>query len=113
MAADLYGLVLSGGHSRRMQHDKASLSYAGKPQLVRAIELLAPLVSRSFISIRQDQQRDPLRSRYETIMDRQAELGPIAGIDAALSAYPDKAWLILACDLPFLDSATLERLIAA
>jgi molybdopterin-guanine dinucleotide biosynthesis protein A len=112
MPADLYGVVLSGGHSRRMHSDKASLSYQGKPQLTRAIELLAPLVSRSFISIRQDQLRDPLRSGYETIVDRRAELGPIAGIDAALAAHPDKAWLVLACDLPFLDRGTLERLIA-
>ena len=112
MPADLYGLVLSGGRSRRMHSDKANLAYQGKPQLTRAMELLAPMVLRSFISIRQDQLRDPLRSGYETIIDRQAELGPIAGIDAALAAHPDKAWLVLACDLPFLDRATVERLIA-
>jgi molybdopterin-guanine dinucleotide biosynthesis protein A len=111
--AELYGLVLSGGHSRRMHSDKASLSYDGMPQLTRAIELLAPMVSRRFISIRPDQLGDPLRSGYEAIIDRRAELGPIAGIDAALAAYPDKGWLVLACDLPFLDRGTLERLIAA
>ena len=112
MSAELYGIVLSGGHSRRMQRDKAGLAYDGKPQLARAMELLEPLVARSFVSIRQDQSRDWLRTQYESIIDRRAELGPISGIDAALSAFPDKAWLVLACDLPFLDRATIERLIA-
>jgi molybdenum cofactor guanylyltransferase len=112
-SAQLYGLVLSGGRSRRMQRDKAALSYDGKPLLVRAMELLAPLVARSFISIRQEQLYDPLRSAYESIVDLVPELGPIGGIHAALHAHPDKAWLVLACDLPFLDRATLERLIGA
>jgi len=111
-AAELYGLVLAGGRSRRMQRDKAALHYEGRPQLARAMDLLQPLVVRGFISVRQDQQCDPVRSGYEAIADHLPELGPIGGIHAALHAYPDKAWLILACDLPFLDRATLERLIA-
>jgi len=36
----------------------------------------------------------------------------MGGIHAALRSYPDQAWLILACDLPFLDRATLQHLIA-
>jgi molybdopterin-guanine dinucleotide biosynthesis protein A len=111
MSAELYGLVLAGGHSRRMQRDKAALAYAGRPQLARAMDLLHPLVARSFISIRQE-QHDPLRSGYDAIVDQLPDLGPIGGIHAALHTHPDKAWLILACDLPFLDSATLARLIA-
>ena len=111
-AAELYGLVLAGGRSRRMQRDKAALHYEGRPQLARAMDLLQPLVVRSFISVRQDQQCDPVRSGYEAIADHLPELGPIGGIHAALHAHPDQAWLILACDLPFLDLGTLERLIA-
>lgn len=110
--AGLYGLVLAGGRSQRMQRDKAALLYQGRPQLARAMDLLQPLVARSFVSLRQDQQYDPVRSGYEGIADRLPELGPIAGIHAALQAHADQAWLILACDLPFLDRATLERLIA-
>jgi molybdopterin converting factor subunit 1 len=95
-----------------MQRDKASLEYAGKSQLVRAMELLAPLVARCFVSVRADQLDDPQRAAYDTIADIKPNLGPIGGIHAALQAYPDRAWLILACDLPFLDRATLQHLIA-
>jgi molybdopterin-guanine dinucleotide biosynthesis protein A len=109
---ELYGLVLTGGRSRRMQRDKASLEYAGKSQLARAMELLTPLMARCFVSVRTDQLHDPQRAAYDTIADVKPNLGPISGIHAALHAYPDRGWLILACDLPFLDRATLQYLIA-
>jgi molybdopterin-guanine dinucleotide biosynthesis protein A len=111
-APELYGLVLTGGRSRRMQRDKANLEYAGKSQLARAMELLTPLVARCFVSVRTDQLEDPARAAYDTIADIKPNLGPIGGIHAALHAYPDRAWLILACDLPFLNRATLQHLIA-
>jgi len=111
-ATELYGLLLTGGRSRRMQRDKAALEYGGKLQLARAMELLTPLVARCFVSIRADQLSDPQRAAYDTIADLRPDLGPIGGIHAALHAYPDHGWLVLACDLPFLDRATLEHLIA-
>ncbi|HEY3730566.1 MAG TPA: NTP transferase domain-containing protein [Steroidobacteraceae bacterium] len=111
-APSLYGLVLTGGQSRRMQRDKAALPYGGKSQLGRAMDLLAPQVERAFVSVRSDQVHEPSRSAFDTIADLKSDLGPIAGIHAALHAHPDRAWLVLACDLPFLDPATLRHLIA-
>lgn len=111
-APSLYGLVLTGGQSRRMQRDKAALPYGGKSQLARAMDLLAPQVERAFVSVRSDQVHEPSRSAFDTIADLKSDLGPIAGIHAALHAHPDRAWLVLACDLPFLDPATLRHLIA-
>ena len=96
-----------------MQRDKANLEYAGQSQLERALALLGPLVARAFVSVRADQLGDPQRAAHECIADVLPELGPIAGIHAALHAYPEAAWLVLACDLPFLDTATLQQLIAA
>lgn len=111
-AAALYGLVLAGGRSTRMQRDKASLEYAGRPQLARAMDLLAPLVVRAFVSVRPDQPPDRERAVYDAITDLHTGLGPLAGIQAALHAHPGQAWLVLACDLPFLDAPTLQHLIA-
>ena len=113
MSAPLYGLLLTGGRSRRMQRDKANLAYAGQSQLARAMALLEPLVPRTFASVRADQLGDPQRTAYECIVDALPDLGPIGGIHAALHAHPAAAWLVLACDLPFLDAATLQQLIAA
>lgn len=108
----LYGLVLAGGRSRRMQADKATLNYGRKPQLARAFELLAPRVQKAWVSVRADQRDEPLRAQYPQIVDGAAGGGPIAGIIAAQALYPDAAWLVLACDLPLLDGATLDLLLA-
>src|SRR6185437_12236795 len=102
-AAPLYGLVLAGGRSTRMQRDKAALEYGGRSQLERAVELITPLVERVFVSVRGDQTGDPLRARFAQIVDSGEAAGPIAGIIAAQSRHPEAAWLVLACDLPLLD----------
>jgi molybdopterin-guanine dinucleotide biosynthesis protein A len=113
-APPLFGLVLAGGRSTRMQRDKAALAYRGsETQLEIAMKLLAPRVARAFVSVRADQGSDPLRSAWPRIVDRGDVEGPIAGISAALAEQPDAAWLVLACDLPFLDAPTLDQLITA
>jgi molybdopterin-guanine dinucleotide biosynthesis protein A len=108
----LYGLVLAGGRSRRMQTDKAALSYGSRPQLALAFDLLSPRVDAAWISVRADQSADALRAAFPQVVDGGIGAGPIAGIVAALGREPTAAWLVLACDLPYLDGATLDQLIA-
>lgn len=113
MTAPLHGLVLAGGRSKRMGQDKAALKYDGRSQLERAFALLEPLVSRCFVSVRADQKNDALRAKFPQIVDVAADIdGPAVGILSALRSHPEAAWLVLACDLPFLDAATLQNLIA-
>jgi molybdopterin-guanine dinucleotide biosynthesis protein A len=113
MNAPLYGLVLAGGRSTRMQRDKAALNYHGRSQLQWVMDLISPHVERAFVSVRPDQANDPVRSHFPRIQDRHENLGPIAGIIAAQDEHPSVAWLVLACDLPFLDAGTLKHLIWA
>jgi molybdenum cofactor guanylyltransferase len=111
--APLLGLVLAGGHSSRMRIDKAALQYGGRSQLERAMALLEPHVACAYVSVRSDQSADPLRARFPQIVDTHENLGPIAGLLAAQTRHPQAAWLVLACDLPLLDEATLTRLVRA
>ncbi len=111
MVPPLYGLVLAGGRSTRMQRDKATLSYHGRSQLEWAVDLLAPRVEQVFVSVRPDQGTEPVRASFAQIVDQVENMGPIAGIAAAQAAHPQAAWLVLACDLPFLDGHTLDHLI--
>jgi molybdopterin-guanine dinucleotide biosynthesis protein A len=113
MSAPVYALVLAGGKSSRMHTDKAALAYHGRPQLAEAMRLVAALTARAFVSVRADQVDDPLRAGFAQVIDRRENLGPIAGIVAAQEQFPNVAWLVLACDLPFLDAATLEHLLDA
>jgi molybdopterin-guanine dinucleotide biosynthesis protein A len=110
--APLNGLVLAGGASRRMGRDKASLTLHGKPQLEWARELLARHCEQVFVSVRSDQRDDPLRRGLPVIVDRHVGIGPIAGIASAQAEWPDRAWLVLACDLPFVSDSVLDALVA-
>jgi molybdopterin-guanine dinucleotide biosynthesis protein A len=110
-AAPLYGLILAGGSSFRMHRDKAALRYRGKGQLERAFELASRYVSMVFVSVRADQTTDPMRAQHPMIVDSVAGEGPIVGIRSALAAYPHVAWMVLACDLPFLSDAVLSQLL--
>ena len=108
----LFGLVLAGGASTRMRTDKAALQYHGQPQLHWAFELVSKFCAATFVSVRPDQRDDAARAGRPQIVDRQPGIGPIAGISAALLEHPKAAWLVLACDLPFLTERTLQHLIA-
>jgi molybdenum cofactor guanylyltransferase len=110
-AAPLFGLVLAGGRSTRMRQDKAALSYGGRTQLERAMALLTPYVERAYVSVRSEQRDDPVRARFAQIPDTLENLGPVAGMLAAQARHPHAAWLVLACDLPFIDEATLVHLV--
>lgn len=112
MSQAIYGLVLVGGESRRMGSDKALLSYDGKAtQLERTAALLQSVCPRVFISQREEQPF-PTPEGTEAIYDRVDEArGPLRGILSAMQVHPDAHWLVLACDLPNLTSAALEKLI--
>lgn len=112
-ATPIYALVLAGGRSTRMQRDKAALTYHGRTQLEWAVSLMQAHAERVFVSVRADQIHDPIRTRFDQIVDKHENLGPIAGIISAQEEYPAVAWLVVACDLPFLDHGTLATLIAA
>ena len=108
--AAVFGLILAGGSSTRMHRDKATLRYQGRTQLDRTIELASRQVRNVFVSVRAAQTSDPTRSSHPMIVDSVAGQGPIVGIRSALAAHPEAAWLVLACDLPFLSDQTLNFL---
>lgn len=108
----MFGLVLGGGKSTRMRRDKAAIDYHGLPQVRYAYDLLAGFCDRVFVSNREDQADEPAFEGLEQIHDRFIGFGPMGGMLTAFHAYPNVAWLVLGCDLPFVDVSTLEHLLA-
>ena len=108
----LKGLVLAGGKSQRMGEDKGAIDYHGKPQRTFAADMLSRFCSEVFISCRPDQVH-ALESDYELLPDKLAGLGPFGAIATAFQAFPNHAWLVVACDLPLLNANTLEQLVTA
>jgi molybdenum cofactor guanylyltransferase len=94
-----------------MRRDKAVLQYRGESQLDRTYKLASRHLSNVFVSVRADQTADPTRAQRPMIVDSIAGQGPIVGIRSALAAFPDVAWLVLACDLPYLSDAALVQLL--
>ena len=114
MNTQIKGLVLVGGKSQRMGSDKALLSYDGyATQLERTADLLQSVCSQVFVSQRKE-QTFPIPAGTTAVYDQVDEaFGPLCGILSAMRTDPDAHWLVLACDLPNLTTATLEKLIAA
>jgi molybdopterin-guanine dinucleotide biosynthesis protein MobB len=106
----VYGLVLAGGKSLRMGRDKALLHYHDKNQLVRTAELLAPHCRKVFISCREDQLAEYQPFEIPIITDSYTGIGPMGALLSAQRAYPDTAWFVAACDLPFLDCETVNTI---
>ncbi len=104
----IYGLVLAGGESRRMGQDKGLLNYHGKPQREYVADLLNGVCEKTFISGRAGQF---IESDYSIIQDAFLDLGPYGAILSAFRQFPNVAWLVVACDLPLLDEASLKKLI--
>jgi molybdopterin-guanine dinucleotide biosynthesis protein A len=94
-----------------MGRDKALLVRNGQSQLRYIASLVDAVTDRLFVSARADQKDDPERGQFETIVDRYDEIGPIAGVLSAMDEYPAVDWLVIACDLPNIDAATLRYLI--
>jgi molybdopterin-guanine dinucleotide biosynthesis protein A len=111
MANRIFGLVLAGGQSRRMGHDKALLQRNGDTQLKHVVGLLEQVTERTFVSARNEQRDDPERQQFELIVDRYDDIGPIAGVLSAMDEHPDVDWLVVACDLPNIDRTTLAYLL--
>jgi molybdopterin-guanine dinucleotide biosynthesis protein A len=110
----IFGLVLAGGKSTRMKKDKASLQYHDKIQSAHCFDLLTPLCERVFISKRRHQRNRKGETVLPRIDDHDgfAGIGPLGGILSAMAENPKAAWLVLACDLPFVTKKILAELIA-
>ena len=107
----IYGLVLAGGQSSRMKTDKAAIRIGGIAQSERIFKLLKPHCEQVFLSTRDDLASRTGHRGFPQIHDSEESRGPISGIVSAMDRFPGVAWLVAACDLPFLDDGTLRKLL--
>jgi len=107
----LNGLVLAGGKSQRMGFDKGHVNWHGKPQRYHMADMLKPFCNEVFISCRPGQHGE-VDAQYPVLVDTFTGLGPFGAILSAFREKPDSAWLVIACDLPLMDEATLRNLVA-
>lgn len=109
-ALPLNGLVLAGGHSSRMGRDKAMLRYHERNQLDHTAGLLSSLCDRVFVSCRKEQLETCTATGLPAITDSYLDIGPLGGLLSAQRHTPEAAWLLAACDLPFIDGRAISAL---
>ena len=100
-----------GGQSTRMGQDKSALVYHDKSQRDHLTDLLTPLCKRICWSVNELQCNTLTYS--DMLLDVYPETGPLGGLLTAMNTYPTVAWLVVPCDLPNLDSGTLQTLLTA
>ncbi|WP_228237269.1 NTP transferase domain-containing protein [Allomuricauda sp. M10] len=104
----LYGLVLDGGKSSRMGSDKGQIVYHKSPQRDHLMKLLQKVCDAVFVGIGKGQSLGLWD--FQRIEDMDQYKGPLNGILSAHEKHPNVAWLVLACDLPFVDEQSLLKL---
>jgi molybdopterin-guanine dinucleotide biosynthesis protein A len=105
-------VILAGGGSTRMGRDKSGLEVEGRPLLARQIDLVRSLGPRVvFISGRREGDYHPFGC--PVVRDAESGVGPLAGLAAAWEASRAPLLLALAVDLPRMNRAVLESLLAA
>ena len=100
------GLLLTGGKSQRMGRDKATLTLRdGMDQTQRGKSLLSDVCTDVYLSVAAGTPSAP-----DTLPDLLEDAGPLAGLHAAFQKDPQSDWLILACDLPLIESDVLKMI---
>lgn len=108
--AELYGLVLAGGASRRMGTDKGQLMYSGEPQVIVALRLVQYFASNAYVSLDRDREE---YAGLPIIKDVNPDSGPAGALLSAWERHPDVAWLSVAVDMPLLNQQTLTVLVGS
>lgn len=110
--------VLAGGQSRRMGRDKAFLPFGGRPLIERTLETLDRHFDEVLLVANEAARYAHLGRRV--VADLRPGAGALGGIytaialttgEAAGSASPTHVFLC-ACDMPFLDDALVDLLLA-
>jgi molybdopterin-guanine dinucleotide biosynthesis protein A len=103
---ELSGVVLAGGHSRRMGRNKALLELDGQTLISRVLERLALLCDELIVAANDVALYADLPARV--VPDLIPGRGVLGGIHAGLSAASNERAVVVACDMPLLNLRLLR-----
>ena len=107
------GIVLAGGHSRRMGASKAWLMLGGESMLQRVVRIVADVVTPVVVAAHPDQALPPLPQNVRTVHDTINDVGPLAGLAAGFEALAGEceAAFVISCDQPLIKPEVIRRLV--
>lgn len=107
--ADITGVVLAGGQSRRMGFNKAEAEMHGESMIIRMIDKLKEITPAILISSGTDSYPN---ISFPQIPDEYPQCGPLGGIYSVLKASNTKLNLVVSCDMPLVSIGLLEHIVA-
>src|SRR5690606_38783426 len=109
-SADVLGVVLCGGRSRRMGFDKGGAELGGSTLVERAAAVLAEVSGEVLLASGPSERYGDLG--LARVADDPELQGPAAGIVAALESGGAEWVLVLACDMPRVSGRLVSALLA-
>ena len=104
--SDITGVILAGGKSRRFGSNKALAFLQGKPLIQHVADIVSSVFNDSLLVTNTPGQYDFLN--IPMIRDRYQDMGPLAGIHAALLQISTPRAFVVACDMPNLSPELIQ-----
>jgi len=98
--------------STRMGCPKAWLEVGDTKLLHWMVERLAPAFSEVIVSFKEPEQLQE-HVPYRLVFDRKGEAGPLAGLEAGLTAAREEVAFAVAVDMPYVTTEVAEMAVAA
>jgi molybdopterin-guanine dinucleotide biosynthesis protein A len=102
------GILLSGGKSKRMGHEKGMIRIANKQMYKYPLEVLESLCDEILIS---SNQKDFIKEEYEQVYDEIPGIGPMGGLFTCLKKSSNEINIVLSYDLPLVRKELFEELL--
>jgi molybdenum cofactor guanylyltransferase len=110
------GIILVGGHSRRMGRDKALLPLPGDNQSTFISHLVAVLSSFCdevvLVARNAEQAANCVLPGVAVVIDQVSEVGPLMGLYSGLRSIQATHALVIAVDMPFVQPALIAFLLS-
>ena len=108
---EVSAIILAGGKSQRLGKSKALATIHGKTLIERVTERLRPLVSQLLIVTSPEQAGWLAADEAEVLVDLYPGKGSLVGIYTGLLAARYSHNIVVACDMPFLNTELLRYMI--
>ena len=108
---EVTSIVLAGGKNLRLGRSKALEVIGGKSLIERVVERLEPVTNQLLIVTSKEQLDLPAIDQAEVVVDLYPGKGPLGGIYTGLLASQSSQNIVVACDMPFLNTELLRYMV--
>jgi len=107
---DVTGIILAGGKSLRFGRNKATEKVAGMTLVERVIKQLSSITREIILVTNEGSSQFAAFNFLQVVSDIYPGKGPLGGIYTGLSTSHTDANIVVACDMPFLNTALLSHM---